>query len=189
MISELKKVENSNFLPGFALLLLLFLWGCGDPIVIPGSDDSPPTVQLIITGVGTEVITLYEDSEPLEISGPLDLNQRILMTARAMDSDGGVKNVILRGEVVLNCVDTHLDLGLRQYQSYLADNPDDASIGEEARTVRTTAIDLPLRKLAQTCERSSGSYIITSVSGSFSATAVNFHGGTARTAVFNFNYR
>lgn len=197
MISHLIHINGLNNLRLYAFppfqgkwcsWILLILCACGDPIIVPESDDSPPAIRLVISGVGTDAITLTEDSEPLEINGSLELNRRILMTAVATDRNGGISNVTLSGEAVLNCVDTESDLGLRQFQSYLADNPDDAGIGEEARTVRSTAIDLSIRSFTRLCESRPG-FVLTSVSGTFQATAENFHGGTARSAVFNFSYR
>jgi hypothetical protein len=151
---------------------------------VPTSDSTPPTIRLEITGFG-ETIVLTESSAPVERI-ITSASARINMLATGIDEDGGVSNVYIAGETSSNCVSG--DIGRLQTASYLADNPDTSASGpgDEAYDTRLAALNLRIANFANLCERVG--YTLTSVSGAFRATAVNFHSGRTSTPVFSFRY-
>lgn len=108
----------------------------------------------------------------------------VLVIASGKDSDEGVKNVRLEGELRFSCGIGDCIDGLSQ--PILEEFSDDASPGEQGRTRRTVLRLILINDLDEMCvaESSCGFLDGRSVNLFVSAQVENFHGGTAATPSF-----
>lgn len=175
--------DKLTYLVIVGLCYLAFLAGCGGTgIDVPPADPTPPTVTLsvIISGVFEDIV-LTPTSSPIARAVEQDTTIKFLAVAR--DEDGGVKNITISGSATVSC--TGGGLGQKVFLHYLASNPDpnDPEPGDRAITVRATAMHIDVSNLIGLCAED---FSLSDITGSFVATAENFHSGTATTAPFTF---
>jgi len=187
MDSELKSsvIGYRKYAWGHAAIFSLFLLlvtGCPKEIKVPPSDRTPPTVVLLVSGIGP-AFTLTEGGNA-EIRSLTSSDTTIVLVAIANDEDGGIKNVQIQGEVAVSCAGGS---GLEQMNraSYISQNPDDAHVGESALNQRATSITLRVPELQEMC---TGTWTFLSLRGTFVGLGGNFHGGNAETASLHFSY-
>jgi hypothetical protein len=161
--------------------LLLILTACdAQRIVVPPKDGTPPTIALTVSGAG-DTFTLTETSAGIDRT--LNRNSRVVLLAVARDMNGGVQNVTISGEVVVNCYQG--ELGRRITASLLIDNPQSGGIGSMGLTALSTAYTLDVRRWINMC---SPSETFGGMGGFLTATGRNYHRGTATTGGFSFGY-
>jgi hypothetical protein len=166
----------------FAALALLVLTACdAQRIVVPPKDGTPPSITMNVNNGSDDTFTLTETSADMERS--LGLNSRVILLAIARDMDGGVQNVSIDGEIVLNCHQG--DLGRRTYAAIRSDNPQSGGIGSMGLTALSTSYVIDVRAWVRRCP---AGWTFDSVGGTFFATGRNYHGGTATTSAFSFSY-
>jgi hypothetical protein len=166
------------FVPA-ALALLFLSTGCA--LTVPASDPTPPDVRLTVSGVGnTFTLTPTSPNESRSASPGTE----ILLLAAAIDEDGGVQNVSISGALTVSC--SGGDLGQAVSVHYVANNPEDPSVGvgDEALDRRLTTLELDTGTFANFC---GNGFSFTGASGGFVAQGENFHGGTASTATFSLS--
>lgn len=159
-----------------ALGALLVTTGCAT--TVPASDTTPPDVRLTVIGAGaTFTLTPTSADESRTVSVPDD----VTMLASAKDEQG-VKNVWIGGSIRVNC--TSGDIGQASFIEYLANNPEDPSVGvgDQAVDQRLTSLKIESQHLVGLCH---DGFTFTGASGSFRASGENFHGGVTDTAVFS----
>lgn len=129
------------------LLSALLCLGCGNTIRVPDADPTPPEIALQVLGF-EEDIRLTPDTPEVTIDGETPRNQQVSFLAVATDDDGAVRNVRLDGEVFYVC--QRGEEGREVTRSFGAENPDDATPGEEAQTRRAVgnALRPPFAKIA-----------------------------------------
>jgi len=162
-------------------ILAMALSACSDEITVPDADSTVPITSMSVFGY-SDTIVLTSSSTPVSRTAP---NRNITILASARDDDGGVKNIIISGEVTRYCVSG--DLGSTQYLSYLSQNPDPSASGpgDTAQSLRLTSLEINIDNLISGCP---SGFSFSGMSGSFAATGKNFHGGADTTASFSFSY-
>jgi|GEM_PF-2116098 len=160
------------------LTLTLAVLATGCATTVPASDTTPPDVRLTVIGAGN-TFTLTPTSA--DASRTVTAGPKVTLFAAAIDEQG-VKNVVIAGEIRVNCASG--DLGQASFVSYQANNPEDPSvgIGDEASDRRLTTLELDTGGFAGYCR---SGFTFTGASGSFRAHGENFHGGTNDSAAFS----
>lgn len=159
------------------LALLTLTTGCA--LTVPAADSTPPAVQLTVSGVGQTFSLTPTSADESRSAAP---GTEILLLASALDQDGGVKSVSISGALTVSC--SGGDLGQAVSVHYVANNPEDPSVGvgDEALDRRFTTLELDTGTFASFC---GNGFSFTGASGGFVAHGENFHGGTATTASFS----
>lgn len=162
-----------------AFALLLLSTGCA--LTVPASDPTPPDVRLTVSGVGDTFTLTPTSANESRSASP---GTEILLLAAAIDEDGGVKNVSISGAMTVSC--SGGDLGQAVSVHYVANNPEDPSVGvgDEALDRRLTTLELDTGTFANFC---GNGFSFTGASGGFVAHGENFHGSTASTATFSLS--
>lgn len=163
-------------LAALALGALLLTTGCAT--TVPASDTTPPDVRLTVIGAGaTFTLTPTSADESRTVSVP----DEVTMLASAKDEQG-VKNVWISGAFTVSCASG--DLGQATSIHYIANNPEDSSVGvgDEAVDQRLTSLEIETQSLADLCREG---FTFNGASGGFQAGGENFHGGTTTTATFS----
>jgi hypothetical protein len=159
------------------LVALLALTACGgERIRIPRTDTSPPTVELQVSGAGP-IFTLTERSA--DVSRTLVSSSRVTMIVVGRDTNGGVSDVVISGEVNVDC-----KAGTDIHETIREDNPQGGGVGGMGTTVLSTAYVLNVGRWAAMCQNGS----VVSMSGFFTGGARNYHMGSATTSEFQFTY-
>lgn len=140
---------------------------------------TPPTIEMTIEADGGEQAALLE-SDSCQLTF-FEYERPVLVIASGKDSDEGVKNVRLEGEVRFSCGIGDCIDGLSQ--PILEEFSDDASPGEQGRTRRTVLRLILFNDLDEMCVAESlcGFLDKANVNLFVSAQVENFHGGTAAT--------
>ncbi|MFQ5740461.1 MAG: hypothetical protein ACE5JX_15750 [Acidobacteriota bacterium] len=125
-------------------------------------------------------VTLTPTSNPAQRE--VCLGDTIVFSANAEDRDGGVANVTITGEVSTTCVQGNL--GQRRTGTFVRDNPAPAANpGDEVSGKRFTSLNVPVTAL-----RCQAGFSFQGVTGTFHASATNFHNGRKATATYSFTY-
>lgn len=140
---------------------------------------TPPTVEMTLEADGGErVASLALESCNLTF---FEYERPVLITASGKDSDEGIKNVRLEGEVHFSCgLGDCIDV---LNQPILEEFSDDASPGEQGRKRRTVLRLILFNDLDEMCVAETVCGILDKQNVNLSVTAQveNFHGGTAAT--------
>ena len=151
--------------------------GCAHRIIVPVSDTTPPVIRMIVYGLGDPIELKAGDPN---VSRSVPMEGEFVLVAEAKDADGGVKNVWIDGDVEVSCRGQSMDI------VYVASNPENSNvgIGGTALDLRGTNLDISVNRLENRCQSGAP---FQSTSGSFRASAENFHSGTSTTAEFRFS--
>jgi hypothetical protein len=172
-----RKFNRSVFLGSILVLVLLALTACGgEQIVIPPSDNTPPTVEFHVSGAG-ENFVLGQDSIP--ISRVLTLRSRVTMIVVGRDRNGGVQNAIVRGMITVNC-----KTGGPIMENIRANNPQPGGVGSLGTTVLSAAYVFNVREWSARCPGGSA----TSILAVFNGRARNYHMGETTSSDFTMTY-
>lgn len=170
------RARRTVFALAFAALLCALATGCAT--TVPATDNTPPEVRLTVIGAG-ETFTLTPTSAAASrtVSPPAE----VTLLASAKDEQG-VKEVSITGAMTVGC--TRGDLGQTAFMHYLANNPEDPSVGvgDEAVDQRLTSLVLEAADFAGVC---GDGFSFNGASGSFQARGENFHGGVTTSATFS----
>ena len=152
----------------------------GEPITVPASDSTPPAARLtvLVPNQPNKEITSKDNNYSITLP---PASQDISLIAFGEDTDGGVKNIAVDGEIKVECQSARF--GSISYPRYIKENADNAQVGGTAQTQRLTSLTISVGDLMK-CEPG---YIFKSMHGEFSATAENFHGGKDTTKSFIFD--
>jgi hypothetical protein len=163
------------------MLIILLLNACDNKsIVVPTSDNTPPTISISIDFTTTDgqrkTIELTQDSA--DVSFDLDPAEPIAALASARDTNGGVMGIVIIGHIFDICDNASLGTDIN---FGLPDIPNSGGPGDTASTVKVT--DFTFNPLNHCPSGDSNS------DGFIAAYAENFHNGSVETASFSFEYK
>jgi hypothetical protein len=155
---------------------LVLLTACGEPITVPPSDSTPPTVSMSIDFTNRdenrETLTLTPGGN--SASRELSPTEPVAVLASGEDDDGGVKSISINITMTIFCIGEELG----ESHHLLPANRSDARPGQTASTVEVVEWTFD-----PTTECPDG---VDEITAGLRATAENFHGGTATTRAFSF---
>ena len=168
----------------FAIVLTV-LAGCEEPFIIPEHDDTPPTIGCSIFLHGEEIVLTPGDNDIVRELNP-NTEHEISIVAIGKDTNGGVKSVCIHRGLKWSC--TNGQYG-QLYQPTIASqcSSDNKRPGDKGTQRRAIGDSFTVPMGDEICRQEG--YWWTTTSGSISATAENYHNGTAETVQFKYEVR
>jgi hypothetical protein len=163
-----------RYLP-FMIICILVMGGCeACRVTVPKSDETPPNVFLLISGPDvSEMVSLDTGSK----SVTLDKESEYILTAMAIDNDGGVRAVGIGGGLSVYCSSEKLGQVMHyDYYKQEPSNPSDLNPGDTGPTVRFAQMKLNEGRKGFSCQ---SGFRFEGASGFFVASAENYHHTTA----------
>jgi hypothetical protein len=168
----------------FAFVITI-LAGCDEPFIIPEHDNTPPTIGCSIFLHGEEIVLTPGGNDIVRELNP-NTEHEISIVAIGKDTNGGVKSVCINRSGEWSC--TNGQYGQLYQPNYAPQcSYDNKKPGDEGKQRRSVGYSFTVPTGDEICNQEG--YWWTVTTGSISATAENYHDGTAETVRFEYEVR